>query len=335
MRHANSRRRGFTLIELLVVIAIIAILIGLLVPAVQKVREAAARTQCSNNLKQLGVAAHNYAGAFGTLPPGSLGPLPDLGALANTNGYGFQYVGVLTYLLPYIEQDNVYKMINGSGSVINFDPTTIGPGWWNFAGPWTAAHTRIKTFHCPSDDPYLATQAVWVLTQCERQGTNSGRVFAAGFGVTQGSAGLLGRTNYVGVAGGLGHLSGGNVQSGWDFWEGVFTNRSSVSLTQLSAADGSSNTLMFGETLGGAQQAPRDTSFAWMGVGFLPTAYGDQDPSPGWWEFSSKHTNIIQFCYGDGSVHGVMKGRPQLDLLLVELSAWHDGLIDPVNTITN
>src|SRR5438309_10391902 len=102
------RRRAFTLIELLVVIAIIAVLIGLLLPAVQKVREAAARASCSNNLKQLGLAAQNYVSNQGRMPPGLLGETPDPGLKPT---YSLQYVGVLTYLLPYIEQDTVYKQM--------------------------------------------------------------------------------------------------------------------------------------------------------------------------------------------------------------------------------
>src|SRR5438067_6597607 len=104
-------RTGFTLIELLVVIAIIAILIGLLLPAVQKVREAAARTQCSNNLKQIGLACHNYESAYGKLPAGYIGPQ---NATAPTGGDALghgSYVNCMIPLLPYLEQDALYRMI--------------------------------------------------------------------------------------------------------------------------------------------------------------------------------------------------------------------------------
>ncbi|HTN74437.1 MAG TPA: DUF1559 domain-containing protein, partial [Pirellulaceae bacterium] len=100
---ARTHAYGFTLVELLVVIAIIGILVALLLPAVQAAREAARRMQCMNNLKQLGLAAHNFHSAHGKLPPGFLGPVP-----AQDNIGGDQCIGVLAFLLPYLEQQAVY-----------------------------------------------------------------------------------------------------------------------------------------------------------------------------------------------------------------------------------
>jgi prepilin-type N-terminal cleavage/methylation domain-containing protein/prepilin-type processing-associated H-X9-DG protein len=144
------QRCGFTLIELLVVIAIIAILIGLLLPAVQKVREAAARITCQNNLKQMGLAMHNYEGTHGRLPSGGQGRNP--AGTANvfwTDSFvieadppviGQASHSLHTKLLPYMEQDNVFRLMN-------LDYAYNDP---RFPGNQQAARTVIKTFLCPS-----------------------------------------------------------------------------------------------------------------------------------------------------------------------------------------
>jgi len=127
MLQARRSSKGFTLIELLVVIAVIAVLIALLLPAVQKVREAANRTACTNNMKQLGLATHNSNDTYKMLPP-------LVGGGVAGSPYGANTYSLLTYLLPFMEQDNVYRAITATGT----------------AAP-TAYTTVVKAYVCPSD----------------------------------------------------------------------------------------------------------------------------------------------------------------------------------------
>jgi prepilin-type N-terminal cleavage/methylation domain-containing protein len=290
-------RRGFTLIELLVVIAIIAILIGLLLPAVQKVREAAARTQCANNLKQIALAAHNYESTYGYLPPGLNGPI--------TGGFTFAApnTGTLTFLLPYVEQDNIYKQLYAAEPrKLNVDDRTDSVMWYLQATYFALSQTKIKTYLCPADTPEQSTTGTFICFYTD----STTLTFTGGY-YPNPTGQLFGRANYVGNAGviGEGAIGGGPGNAFYTRYLGPLTNRSKYKLGQQ--IDGTSNTLLILEALGGAEQGSRDFSLAWMGMGAMATAWGTGSPGQ-WYQQSSKHTLVVQMAYGDGSVRKLKKG---------------------------
>ncbi len=154
-------RKAFTLIELLVVIAIIAILIALLLPAVQQAREAARRSQCKNNMKQIGLAMHNYLDVFGQLPPGVVNPGANANGVYNTPGAdpGLNHTGWV-YLLPYLDQAGLYNQFDlncATGGVQR--NRTPRCGWGGGVNPNEALiSTKLTVLLCPSD-PGTATNS--------------------------------------------------------------------------------------------------------------------------------------------------------------------------------
>lgn len=268
----QKRRTGFTLIELLVVIAIIAILIALLLPAVQQAREAARRTQCRNNLKQIGLAVHNYHDVYGMIPPGWIGAdlVTNEPYVDGSNGWGWA-----TKILPYLDQMPVYNQINFSLTVqdaLNASPRL----------------QTIPTFLCPSDQNQ---NKKWMIKDdmdvdiCEVSLSTYPAVYGTGeLHDCEGQAAPF--------------VCGGN---------GMFFHNSAIRFSAVQ--DGLSNTLMIGErktkvvdewysTWNGYVSHGEEAAVRILGT----TDHTPNHPDNHFDDFSSYHVGGAIFGLGDGSV---------------------------------
>ena len=239
MRHGLRPRRGFTLIELLVVIAIIAVLIALLLPAVQAAREAARRSQCVNNMKQMGLAIHNYHNIHNVFPMGVTSGMYDASFAYNAK----QNMSLHCLILPFIEQTNVYNAINFNWGCE--DATNVLCYQINS----TAHNTQISSFVCPSDP-------------------NAGRPDHNNTSNTNNYYGSVGTTMFFSQIGTNSPFASLNVTNLQMQTTGLFTWHNCYGLN--SCLDGSSNTIAFAEAVVGNQsQTARQKRIGVVNVGAI------------------------------------------------------------------
>ena len=253
-------RRAFTLIELLVVIAIIAILIGLLLPAVQKVREAAARMSCQNNLKQLGLACHNYHDQSQVLPPGAANDMPPFGT-ATSPQWGSSWK---VYILPHIEQGNIFNKWQFTGS----------SGYTNSNNTNLTTNVMIKALRCPSSP----------VPEFSNRGGGGGNMMNTSYTGVAGSA-LSGTGVYaVGCCNGSGPLAADN---------GILYAGSKVKLENIS--DGTSNTWLIAEQ----SDHLRDANGQPVTAGYT-TGVGNSSGLYSWMMGAAHNAGGGQSGWGDG-----------------------------------
>ncbi len=276
-----SKRAGFTLIELLVVIAIIAVLVAILLPAVQQAREAARRSSCQNNLKQIGIALHNYHDVNNCLPAAFYGRYANADSVATGRiGFGSPGYGWGFSILPYIEQGALYETLNPNAYEVR--ASTHQP----------ASQTRINMYRCPSD-----------VGADKNSSTNR---WDHGTSNYLGNYGARSMTQVATALGG-GYEYGNYMNSG----TGMFSANSAVRFRDVT--DGLSNTVMAGEVVYGTSAGIDRRGGLWIGtpynsgyscaqVSFNSTVefrINGTNPSA----YSSLHMGGAQFVFADGSVH--------------------------------
>lgn len=323
MRMKPHSRIGFTLVELLVVIAIIGILVGLLLPAVQAAREAARRMQCSNNLKQMGLALHNYESAFKRLPVAIWGENPN----RNTNGTSAAYdddgYGWMTSILPFIEQNALYNQLAAYGAAGT--PPALGtPGalekWWIAGGrpaagrPIPGGEISIPSYRCPSSAlPAICPQTYTI--PGATAATAMSEQWSAGYATTDYKTCAHGQFSDVdGMMGKLWEYPAGGVRFG-DVSDGL---SNTAMACESSYVTGSTPTQWGGSATPAAPGTVQDWPI-WLGAPgsdectrtngrFSAPINAATSPQRMFFAIDddsafSFHTGGAQFVFGDGSVH--------------------------------